>query len=355
MMRRSIAVAVLLLGCASTPSTSSDNRVGLGTMAVLDVVPEVQTESYENSFGLVWMDAPLHRSPDDDTPLRLFELDASRDQSPGFVWAARVLQRRGDWLEVGAVRTWLDGMRSIHCVGSDIFNAPGIDVRVWVHVRDFAPVLTKPLQRAFDDGTSVHLLPGTPVVDGRPWARGYWLPIDASEHADLLYTPLDPIEVLPGTTGGVVTRLDPLLGGKPVKYQRPPHNHASGDHWLAMRGEHFIVGECGQMVLESSETPRAPAGGLGLMGGAAQSEDMGVVQAGVELMWNDGMTAGVTYDKVARSDLLPSTAQTTCTRIGTNSVARGAVATGQTAEVCFPTAAISFARGHCASKVCFDD
>ncbi len=308
-------------------------------------VPEVG----ESAFVLVWFDAPLYRSPEDEAPLWAYDFgEAPREDRPGQVFVARHLESRGPWVKVGGVNRWIDGdRRPLHCIGSDIFDASAVDIAVWVQERDLAPVLVAPLDRRYEDGTSVALNPGAPILGERVWVDGYSLPVaPPPESVGLLYRPVEPRPRSRAETSLVAaSTLVATLGGAHVPWSRPVWNYAErpllsltdeGDG-----GHHLIVERCGTLELGfEGEYEALPPGGVlgGMAGGSAQAG--GSVAAGTPLLWPDGSPAGSVTEELWRADLLPGQGPMTCFAVGVGRELQAEGFRGDRAEVCVETSRI---------------
>jgi hypothetical protein len=109
---------------------------------------------------LVWHDAKLFAAPDESArSIQLATFEASRAARVGHVVPMRVVSSaKGGFVEVELAGdedcTW-----SRTVVPDDLAR-----VRLFVRRADLAPVLVKPFAKSFDDGTSIELAAGTPVV-----------------------------------------------------------------------------------------------------------------------------------------------------------------------------------------------
>ena len=282
-----LATCSLLLACA--PAAAGDTarpEQGSGAASsatdVASEIPEVET------FALVWFDARLHRAPQDDAPLQAYDFGStSRSHHPGEVHVARVLERRGEWRRLGGVTRWLDAEHhSVHCIGSDIFAANGLDIAVWVHQRDLAPVLRARFERQFDDGTFVSLDPGTPVVEGGPWADGFLFPVEPAEAVGFEYV------IGPGRAHddeGSLFTLEPVtasLGGQPVAWSQPVWNYAEQPmaRLTVVDGQFARLrsSKCGafELAVQGSFEPLGPGGIFGATVGQTHAVQAGAVKAG---------------------------------------------------------------------------
>ncbi|MEO1270883.1 MAG: hypothetical protein AAFX99_22580, partial [Myxococcota bacterium] len=153
-----IAIALAGLGCATTPSTPADSPT--------------QASFPDGTYALVWADAQLHTALDSEMMFQAYDFgEDGRDLRQAHVFVVRVLQRHGAWFQI-TTDLADDGE---HCIKQRLINNDGIGLEFWIHEHDLTPVLRAPIHAAFGDGTSVTLLPGTPVVDSRPWVHGLQL------------------------------------------------------------------------------------------------------------------------------------------------------------------------------------
>lgn len=108
---------------------------------------------------LVWHDATLLAEPSETArTLQLATFDAARKDRVGHVVAMKVVAGKGAYVEVELAGdedcTW-----SRIVVPDDLAR-----VRMFVRRADIAPALVKPFTKTFEDGTSITLGVGTPVV-----------------------------------------------------------------------------------------------------------------------------------------------------------------------------------------------
>lgn len=121
---------------------------------------------------LVWADASFVTGPSEKFPsMQLATLSGSRRDHLGEAVPMRVVSAKGDLLEVETLKLDELGNDETDCAWFDIKSRSDLGpLRLFVHRADLAPVLTAPFSKEFDDGTSLKLQPGTPVVplaDGR--------------------------------------------------------------------------------------------------------------------------------------------------------------------------------------------
>ncbi len=366
-LRLSFALCLALCGCTPTPSTSTSTTPSGDAeprpAPTLDPAPE-------DTFVLVWLDAPLHRRPGDDAPLQIYDFDDGRAQRPGQALVARLVARQGPWHELVPVARWLDDDRHTrHCIGTSFVTDDGLEVVVWVHEDDLAPVLTRTLTQAHPDGTSVTLEPGVPIVGGNPWFDGYTLPIDVDP--DLVGTTYQPKlsqarardRDVP-TRAYVVPEIRASLGGTPVPYTQPAWNYAkSARVWARtdVESPRMRVVSCGVLEL-AYEGPGTVDEGTALLGvfgsgsGATQAP-AGKVEPGTALHWPDGGRAGVVTEPVTRVDLAPSEAPQTCIDIKLGLDWKSPGYRNDRATVCIDTAAIkpTTAKSHGSPAALFEE
>jgi hypothetical protein len=117
--------------------------------------PTVDTEPLRGNV-LVWHDAALYSAPSDDASTLHVALLARREV--GHVVPMHVVAMRGAFVEVefagDAGCTW-----SRLATGDDIAK-----LHLFVKRTDLAPVVTKPFEKTFADGTRIKVAPGAAVV-----------------------------------------------------------------------------------------------------------------------------------------------------------------------------------------------
>jgi hypothetical protein len=127
---------------------------------------------------LVWHDAALYLEPADDAPLvHVGKLDATRAERVGHAVPMRVVAAKGDFVEVELVD-------DAQCTWTRLASNDDITkLHFFVKRADLAPVLTKPFDKTFPDGTHIALRPGvalSPGADGKMFAsvRGRAVEVD---------------------------------------------------------------------------------------------------------------------------------------------------------------------------------
>ncbi|HLL23662.1 MAG TPA: hypothetical protein VK427_16100 [Kofleriaceae bacterium] len=133
--------------------------VSSSAFAATKVDPVGATEVQLKGNVLVWHDAVLYAEPAETAKtLQLATFDAARKDRVGHVVVMKVVSGKGAFVEVelagDAGCTW-----SRTVVPDDLAR-----VRMFVRRADIAPVLVKSFAKTFEDGTSITLGPGTPVV-----------------------------------------------------------------------------------------------------------------------------------------------------------------------------------------------
>ncbi len=108
---------------------------------------------------LVWHDAPLRTAPADDaTALHVATLDGPRAERVGHVVPMHLVAMRGDYAEVE-----LAG--DTGCTWTKLATNDDVGkLHLYVAKADLAPVLVKPFDKTFADGTRIALRPGVAVV-----------------------------------------------------------------------------------------------------------------------------------------------------------------------------------------------
>lgn len=186
-----------------------------GLLAITTVLLAVSHASASNV--LVWQDAPLYSEPSDQAAaLKLAALDGARTDHPGSVIAMRVVATVGDYLQVAPLA---GECTSAHLVVPDDISK----LTLYVKRVDVAPVLAKPFQAAFADGTRIELSPGMPVVagaDGKSFAislRGDTFVVDLpSASVATSYTPAraKPITMTAGGSLAIARGTKARLGDR---------------------------------------------------------------------------------------------------------------------------------------------
>ncbi|MEO8706431.1 MAG: hypothetical protein ABI867_40750 [Kofleriaceae bacterium] len=112
---------------------------------------------------LVWYDATFFVDQSETTSLKLATLDAPREQRVGRVVAMKVLGTTGDYVQVAPAER--------DCTWSQLGTPDDLaKLSLFVKRVDLAPVLTRPYEQAFPNGTKIVLRPGMAV---QPAATGY--------------------------------------------------------------------------------------------------------------------------------------------------------------------------------------
>lgn len=108
---------------------------------------------------LVWHDANLYTDASETaSSIQLATVDGARKEHLGNVLALKVVSTKGAFVEVE-----LTGQQD--CAPSRVVVPDDLArVRLFVRRADLAPVLVKSFTKSFDDGTSISLAPGTPVL-----------------------------------------------------------------------------------------------------------------------------------------------------------------------------------------------
>lgn len=313
-----LMLALVGLGCRAVP------RGPAADAPRTQVAPEAV-----DGFVLLWFDTAFHRAPDDPAPMRAYDFgDTPRQRRPGHFFVMQVLETDGPWVKVVDPVKWLreDGT-SLHCMGSGAFWVQHFAIELWVNQADLVPVLTQRFNKGFEDGTFVDLRPGTPVIDGRPWAMGYQFPIDVpkasiGDH----YHPAN--QTSPRADGGFkMLNAHPkrfALGGAAVPWSQEITDYAKAP-FLRLNPDHsraYETGGCGHFELSfEGEVVPGPNGGLlGGIGGASKTVPGIEIPKGTALFWPGGGRAGSVLKRFQRADATASKGPLTCLKVplGTN-------------------------------------
>lgn len=164
------------------------------------------------AHALIWGNAEIFRQYRGDASFRLHAYpDASRSRHPAHGYVVRALGETDGWVKVRNVAASAESSSATgHCGESDLLGDSwtlkgrgSVALEMWVRRDDLMSVVTEPIERAFDDGSSIHLKPGVPVADGRPVLDGLELPVQLEEsETGSIYEPTD------GTPASKVDALD---------------------------------------------------------------------------------------------------------------------------------------------------
>jgi len=119
-------------------------------------------EAPPSRHRLVWADAALYLDANPSGPsVRFGTLDQGREKDVGHVVPMHVVGGQGELVEV-------EPTADVECTWWRVVKPDGLDnVRLFVKRSDLAPVLTKPFKATFNDGTSISLEVGVPVLDNK--------------------------------------------------------------------------------------------------------------------------------------------------------------------------------------------
>ncbi len=109
--------------------------------------------------ALLWHDAALYTAPSEDaSAIHVATIDGPRAERVGHVVPVHVVATRGDFVEVELAG---DG----GCTWTKLASNDDVGkLHLFVRKADLAPVLAKPFDKTFADGTRIALRPGVPVV-----------------------------------------------------------------------------------------------------------------------------------------------------------------------------------------------
>lgn len=303
-----------------------------------------------NTFVVVWSDARFYRSPDDPAPVRAYDFGpAGRRDRAGQFYAMRLLEVDGEWLRVTDPRRWLrkDGT-SIHCVESGLFSMEPFGIELWVHRSDLVRVLSRPFEQRYDDGSFAKLLPGTPIVDGKPWAEGYRLPVAPPKQSIALrYQPAEAGVLIPEAFSTVqADKVQFSLGGEPVQWQQQVFDYAKTPYFRVNRERtrSFEASGCGAFelafhghVLDDSDGMEDVM--MGVIG--SQKRVPGIeIPAGTELMWPGGGRAGVMLKAFRKASATKADGGNTCLKVPVGTKLKAPGYRGDTLTVCVRSSAV---------------
>ena len=111
---------------------------------------------------LIWADAQLYPDATATGPsVRVGTLDLGREKDVGYVVPMRVVGTQGDLVEV-------EPTADVECAWWRMVKPDGLDsVRLYVKRADLAPVLSKPFQASYKDGSRIALEAGIAVLAGK--------------------------------------------------------------------------------------------------------------------------------------------------------------------------------------------
>jgi hypothetical protein len=194
--------------------------------------PEVASATEPLSgFAAVWADATFYAEPNVEAPrFSLANFGAApRRERLGYTVPVTIRRIVGEFVEVTTANAVVPparvGKPDPHCGWLHLVGPGEVsDVTVFVKRSELAPVLAAPYQASFDDGSSIELMPGTPILRTREGAVAASLAL------------------------GV-----PIKGDPPIRYSyrdRPPPANAEGEpayaltSWndVTLGGKRFSIG-----------------------------------------------------------------------------------------------------------------
>ena len=185
-----------------------------------------------------------------------------------------------------------------HCVGSNPMP-PWATIRAWVDPADMVPVLAEEAAFGHDDGTGVHLMPGTPRIGDLARLDGQLVPIPPDAPWATTYSG-DVARLEEGTvTAQFSWDVAGTIGGEPFAVRRPGTQYGDEfyvEGWASDAGGGLVTHKhrCGEARFRVGPdvAPGVAAGLLGVLGMAAEGEWISV-SAGTQLYWEDGTGAGL--------------------------------------------------------------
>ena len=124
----------------------------------LDPASAPETDAVRGNV-VVWHDALFFAEPSESArTLQLATFEGARKDRVGHVIALKVVSGKGAFVEVELTGQQDCGWSRV-VVPDDLAR-----VRMFVRRADLAPVIVKPFTKAFADGTSITIAPGTPVL-----------------------------------------------------------------------------------------------------------------------------------------------------------------------------------------------
>jgi hypothetical protein len=205
--------------------------------------------------------------------------------------------------------TLLEGGDPAHQCGRGMEGLENFELTWWVDRSNLLPVTTELTTLRFEDGTSVRLPSGVPILPAtadapaRVSAWGFELPLTGSEPAPALGSAFEPVELPAFEPAGSLPPGGLQLAGAPLNRGTW---FSDGPAPVSVRdagGQTFVKLRGGCVELEALAKPEG-AGGLGLLGslgtiggggggyGGGSSPRFFAVSAGTSVRWPDGSIAG---------------------------------------------------------------
>lgn len=246
---------------------------------------------------LVWHDAALYTAASDDaSTLHLATLDGPRAERVGHVVPMHLVAMRGEFAEVEPAG---DG----GCTWTKLATSDDIaKLHLFVKKADLAPVLAKPFDKTFADGTRITLRPGVALVptnEGRYAlsVRGKTLEVELpAASVGVQYAP-DKAKPAAMTVHDIslADTAKPQLGGQPIALGglRTAGVDKHGDTALAMLDERCValtvsVATKSLKTVDDDDDDDALGGGSGL--GSLDLREQDYVPALTPLSTTDGHT-----------------------------------------------------------------
>jgi hypothetical protein len=262
--------------------------------------PPATEAGEEARFALVWGNAELLRHPGDPDPVRLYDYpDHKRAWYPDAIYLVHLLDQTADGLvevRIGGPVTW-----ERHCVGSNVLSW-WTAVRAWVAPDDVVEVLAAEVGWEHEDGTALHLLPGTPLLEDGAWLQGQLVPIPENAVRAASYAANAPRNERTRSGEHLPWTQPAILGGQPLALRQPAFDH--NDHltissWTATDPGALVTltSACGEVRFFTPGSTPAEADDTegvmgGVMGGMMGDVETAHIPAGTTLYWPDGIPAG---------------------------------------------------------------
>ena len=226
-MRSLVAASVLLISTSALASSK------------LDPVGAAEAQVLKGNI-LVWHDATLFAEPNEAArPLQLATFDAPRKDRVGHVVAMKVIAGKGAFVEVELAALEEECTWSRIVLPDDLAR-----VRLFVRRADIAPVLVKPFTKAFPDGTSITLAPGTPVM---PTDAGtYMISLRGDEvEVDIPTASVNHAYLPPKSSASAINGMGQTIAIAPAKAVLGTRTLALSAQWkgapVAQRGDSAVV------------------------------------------------------------------------------------------------------------------
>ncbi|MFW6369021.1 MAG: hypothetical protein ACOC0J_00370, partial [Myxococcota bacterium] len=212
---------------------------------------------------------------------------------------------------------------------------------------DLVPVLRRGFRRRYDDGTFLDLRPGTPVIGGRPWAKGYHFPVTVAEDAiALTYEPALEADSHESEVFSAVRAVDTRfsLGGAPVSWSRRITDYADVPLFKVNedRTRSFERTGCGTFELAFQGRIREPDEEGGILGVMLADERVPGIEIaqGTPLYWPTGEPAGEVVRTFHQGGSTRGAGPRTCLRVPIGTDLRTTGFAGASVTVCVDSSTV---------------